>query len=157
MKRKQITELLIHIVSAELVGAFAGLISKHSFSFYQDLAKPPFSPPGWVFPVIWVILYALMGLSVFLIETSGAEHREKKKAFWIYGVQLFVNFLWSVVFFRLRLIPLSVAVILLLLLLVITMIIAFWKIRPAAAYINVPYLLWTAFAVYLNIGVFLFN
>ncbi len=141
MKKPKITELLIFIVATELVGALSGLLAGNSFSFYKELIKPPLSPPGWLFPVMWAILYALMGISAFII----------------YGTQLFVNFMWSIVFFRFKMLRLSVAVILTLLGLIIAMIIIFHRIRPSAAYLNIPYLLWILFASYLNIGILLLN
>ena len=156
MKKQKITELLIFIIATELVGALSGLLAGNSFSFYKELIKPPLSPPGWLFPVMWAILYALMGISAFMIYTSDAK--EKCKAFVIYGTQLFVNFMWSIVFFSdSEMFGLSVAVILTLLALIIAMIIIFRRIRPAAAYLNIPYLLWIVFASYLNIGILLLN
>lgn len=155
MKKIRVTELLIFIVSAELTGALSGLLAGNSFSFYRELIKPPLSPPGWLFPVMWAILYALMGISAFIIYSSDAE--EKNKALAVYGSQLFVNFMWSIVFFRFRMLGLSVAVILILLVLIAVMIITFRRIRTTAAYLNIPYLIWTAFASYLNIGVLLLN
>ena len=155
MKKKNVTELLIFIVATELVGALSGLLAGNSFSLYKELIKPPLSPPGWLFPVMWAILYALMGISAFMIYTSDAK--ERCKALVIYGTQLFVNFMWSIVFFRFRMFGLSVAVILTLLALIIAMIIIFRRIRPAAAYLNIPYLLWIVFASYLNIGILLLN
>lgn len=155
MKRQKITERLIFIAATELVGALSGILAGNSFSFYRELIKPPFSPPGWLFPVMWAILYALMGISAFMIYSSDAK--EKCKALIVYGTQLFVNFMWSIVFFRFQLLGLSVAVILTLLALVLTMIIIFRKIRPVAAYLNIPYLLWIIFASYLNIGILLLN
>lgn len=155
MKRQKITERLIFIAATELVGALSGILAGNSFSFYRELIKPPFSPPSWLFPVMWAILYALMGISAFMIYASDAK--EKWKALIVYGTQLFVNFMWSIVFFRFQLLGLSVAVILTLLALVLTMITIFRKIRPVAAYLNIPYLLWIIFASYLNIGILLFN
>lgn len=155
MKKIKITELLIFIVATELVGALSGLLAGNSFSFYKELIKPPLSLPGWLFPVMWTILYALMGISAFIIYTTNAK--EKRLALIIYGTQLFVNFIWSIVFFRLKMFGLSVAVILILLGLIIAMIIIFHRIRPSAAYLNIPYLLWIVFASYLNIGILLLN
>lgn len=157
MKRIKITEMLIYIVGTELAGALSALLGGNSSLFYSQLSKPPLSPPVWVFPVIWSILYALMGISAFLIYTSNAPINHKRTAYIIYAVQLLVNFTWSIVFFRLKMLGVSVAVILLLLALIIVMIIVFRKIRPISAFLNVPYLLWTIFASYLNIGILILN
>lgn len=157
MKKIKITELLIFITGTELIGALSGLLAGNSSSFYSELIKPPLSPPGWLFPIIWSILYALMGISAFLIFTSNAKTKEKRTAYIIYGIQLLVNFTWSIVFFRLKAIGLSIAVILILLMLIAAMIVIFHRIRPSAAYLNIPYFLWTVFASYLNIGILILN
>lgn len=157
MKKAKITDLLIFIVGTELVGVLSGIIAGNSFSFYKGIVRPPFSPPGWIFPIVWIILYALMGISAYFIYTSKATVRQKNFALAVYAIQLVVNFLWSIVFFRLEMLGLSVIIILLLLLLIVVMICVFYRIRPVAAYLNIPYLLWTAFASYLNIGVLILN
>jgi len=152
MKRSKITNLLIFIVSAELVGVLSAVVSGGNFkAFYSSLNQPPFASPAWLFPVAWGILYALMGISAFLIDESG--HDLKQKALVIYWVQLFINFLWSPVFFGLKSLTGAVIVIVLLLLAVLVMILTFWKIRKSSAYLNIPYLLWVAYATYLTIGV----
>ncbi|MFT3950960.1 MAG: TspO/MBR family protein [Oscillospiraceae bacterium] len=157
MKKQKITELLISIAIAELVGVLSGLLAGNSAEFYSGLVKPPLSPPGWLFPVVWPILYALMGISAYLIYASDADGQKKKKALTLYGAQLFVNFMWSIVFFRFQWIGASVVIIILLLVLVIWMTAVFYKIRPSATWINFPYILWLLFAAYLNIGVFVLN
>ena len=157
MKKTKITDLLIFIVGTELVGVLSGIIAGNSFSFYKEIVRPPFSPPGWIFPIVWIILYALMGISAYFIYTSKATVRQKNFALAVYAIQLVVNFLWSIVFFRLEMVGLSVIIILLLLLLIVVMICVFYRIHPVAAYLNIPYLLWTAFASYLNIGVLILN
>ena len=155
MKKINITELLIFIVSAELTGALSRLLSGNSFEFFETLTKPPFSPPGWIFPIVWFILYALMGFAAYLIYKSDSKGRNS--ALVIYWAQLFLNFLWSIVFFRFNLTGLSVAVILALLVMVTFMIFKFGKINTKAAAINIPYLLWLMYASYLNIGILLLN
>lgn len=141
MNKQKWTELLIFIVAAELVGVLSGIVAGNTNSFYQELAKPPLSPPGWVFPVVWAVLYALMGWSAYLIAAAKVSTSEK----------------WSIVFFRLEKLGGSVAVILVLLGLLIGMLLLFRKIRPLAAWLNLPYLCWTAFASYLNIGIWMLN
>lgn len=153
MKKYKITELLIFIVSTELAGVLSGLLAGNSSEFYSGLIKPPLSPPAWLFPIVWQILYALMGISAFLIFTSDVETDKKRTAYLIYYLQLFFNFIWSIIFFRLKMPGLSAAVILILLVLIIAMITVFYKIRPAAGFLNIPYLIWTLFASYLNIGI----
>lgn len=155
MKKINITELLIFIVSAELTGALSRLLSGNSFEFFETLTKPPFSPPSWIFPIVWFILYALMGFAAYLIYKSDSKGRNS--ALVIYWAQLFLNFLWSIVFFRFNLTGLSVAVILALLVMVTFMILKFGKINTKAAAINIPYILWLLYASYLNICILSLN
>lgn len=157
MKKTKITDLLIFIVGTELVGVLSGIIAGNSFSFYKEIVRPPFSPPGWIFPIVWIILYALMGISAYFIYNSKATVRQKNFALALYTIQLVVNFLWSIVFFRLKMLVFSVVIILLLLVLICVMLYSFYRIRSVAVYLNIPYLLWTAFASYLNIGVLILN
>ncbi|MDF2845595.1 MAG: TspO and like protein [Herbinix sp.] len=91
-------ELLISIAISLGVGALSGFLTRNSMSIYQELIKPPLSPPGWLFPVVWTILYVLMGISAYLIYTS--DSKEKDQALLIYALQLIVNFCWSLVFFN---------------------------------------------------------
>ncbi len=155
MKQKW-TNLLLFIVGTELVGALSALLAGGNFSaFYQTLQRPPFAPPGWLFPVMWGILYALMGISAFLIWESDSFRR--KPALILYGAQLFANFLWSPVFFGLKWLLGAAIVIVTMLVLIIAMMTAFLRICRSAAYLNIPYLLWTVFAAYLTIGVLILN
>jgi tryptophan-rich sensory protein len=155
MKQKW-TNLLLWVVGTELAGALSALLSGGNFSaFYQSLNQPPFAPPGWLFPVMWAILYALMGISAFLIWESSSARR--KNALLLYGAQLLANCLWSPVFFGLKSLRGATAVVIALLLLLIAMVTVFLRIRPLAAYLNVPYLFWTVFAAYLTIGVLVLN
>ena len=156
-KKINITDLLIFIISAELVGVLSALFSGSFKGFYAKLVRPPLSPPGWVFPAVWTILYAIMGISAYMIYSAKAYDDEKRKALTVYWVQLFVNFSWSIVFFRMRLLNTAVIVIIALLVLIAVMIKMFLKIRPIAGYINIPYLVWVAFAAYLNIATAILN
>ncbi len=157
MKKHSIVDLLIYIVSAEAVGALSALFSGGFGDFFTKYEKPPLLPPSWLFPVVWTILYALMGISAYLISSSGEDDCSKSRALKLYWIQLAVNFSWSIVFFRFEALWAAVAVILLLLALIIAMILSFKKIRPSAAYINIPYLLWVTFASYLTIAIAIIN
>lgn len=150
------TNLLLFVVGTELVGAVSALLSGGNFrAFYETLDRPPFSPPGWIFPVAWGILYALMGVSAFLIYDS--PHLKKRLAFFLYGAQLFANFLWTPVFFGLRSFTGATVVVIAMLVLIFAMLLSFWRIRKSAALLNLPYLLWTVYAAYLTIGVMVRN
>lgn len=157
MKKIRLTELLIFIVSAELVGALSALFAGGNFSVYDSIIKPPLSPPAIVFPVVWTVLYALMGISVYFIYTSGSEKSQRKRSYTIYIVQLLFNFLWSIVFFRFKAFTLSSVVIIILLISIILMILNFYKVRKISAYLNIPYILWVLFAAYLNIATAILN
>ncbi len=156
MKKENLTTALIFIVGTELIGALSALLSGGNFSvFYQSLHQPPLAPPGWLFPVMWAILYALMGFSAYQIYIS--DDAQKHKALLLYFIQLAVNFSWSIVFFRFQSLLGAVFVILLLLVLVFLMILQFGKIRKSAGWLNLPYLAWVAFATYLTIGIYRLN
>ena len=157
MKKHSISDIIIFILSAELVGAFSALLSGGFGDFYEKFTPPPLLPPAWLFPVVWTILYAVMGFSAYLISSSEADSSERNKALFIYWIQLAVNFLWSIVFFRLENPWAAFVVILILLILIIAMIISFRKISPLAAMINIPYLIWVCFATYLNLATAIIN
>ncbi len=152
-----LSDLLIFILSAELAGALSGVFAGDFGAVYSALEKPPLSPPGWVFPAVWTVLYALLGISAYLIHTSDGEGKSKSRAFVLYWAQLAVNFSWSIVFFGANAYSAAVAVIAVLIILVIAMIAVFFGIRRAAGLINIPYLLWLLFAAYLNISVAVLN
>lgn len=150
MKKIQITDLLIFIISAELTGALSALIVGDFSVMYNSLIKPPLSPPPIVFPVVWAVLYAIMGISAYLIYNAGVHKVKKKTALFVYFVQLFVNFMWSIIYFKFNSLIGGALLIVVLDILVILMIYLFKKIRPFAAYLNYPYFAWLIFATYLN-------
>lgn len=152
MKKFSLTDLLIFVVSAELVGALSALFAGDFKAFYTEIIRPPLSPPAVVFPIVWAILYALMGISAYLVSVSGKSYSLK-----IYNIQLAVNFLWSIVFFRFRLLKISAILAVILLILVGVMMMQFCKVRKISAGLNVPYLIWSAFAVYLSIAICIIN
>lgn len=157
MKRNNLYDLLIFVLSAELAGVLSSLFAGDISAVYQTLEKPPLSPPDWVFPIVWIILYALMGISAYLVYRSDSEPVRVKSALRVYWLQLVVNFSWSIVFFRFQAFWAAFVVLAILIILVITMLVKFAKIRPAAALVNVPYLLWLLFAAYLNVTTALLN
>lgn len=151
MKKFSLTDLITSVVIAELAGAVSGVIAGDFRTLYSRIIQPPLSPPAIVFPVVWVVLYALMGVSAYLVK------RKKPDILKIYIIQLAVNFSWSIVFFRLRMFLLSAIVAITLLILVGIMIMRFCKVSKPAAAMNVPYLLWSAFAVYLTTAIYILN
>lgn len=157
MKKHSIVDILIFVTSAELVGVLSALLTGSFSDFFEKYVEPPLLPPGWLFPVVWVILYAVMGFSAYLIYASDGERDKKKTALTIYGAQLLLNFSWSIVFFRFEALWAAFVVILLLWIAIIAMILSFRKIKPLAGYINIPYLIWVTFAAYLNLATAIIN
>ena len=155
MKKFSFTELIISIVFAELVGAVSALLAGDFRGLYTELIQPPLSPPAWVFPVVWAVLYALMGITSYMIYRS--DSYRSKSALIVYFIQLAVNFSWSIIFFRFQLFTIAAVVAVILTVLVGIMICMFLSIRKKAGYFNIPYLLWMIFASYLAIGTALFN
>lgn len=155
--RINITDLLIFIVSAELAGALSALLSGGFRDFFIKYEKPPLLPNAGVFPVVWTILYAVMGISAYLIYSSGKDRDDVKTALKVYWAQLFVNFSWSIIFFRFELLWLAVGVVVLLLALIAVMIKLFKDIHTIAGYMNIPYLVWVAFATYLTVAIAVIN
>ncbi len=155
---KQNTKLLIKSIALPiLVGLISGLLTRNAMQDFQVLVKPPLAPPGWLFPVVWIILYTLMGISAYLIQTSSADEEMKSDALMIYRYQLMVNFLWPIFFFSFGWYLVAFAWLLLLWGLVIVMIWNFSKISKTAAYLNIPYLIWLTFAAYLNGAIWWLN
>ncbi|MBQ3161373.1 MAG: tryptophan-rich sensory protein [Oscillospiraceae bacterium] len=157
MKKHNISDMLIYIISAEVIGAVSALLSGGFSDFFDKYQEPPLLPPAWLFPVVWTILYAVMGYSAYLIHNSDADPVQKKNSLTIYWVQLALNFSWSIVFFRFEALWAAFAVIMALWVMIIAMIASFRKISPAAAYMNIPYLIWVTFAAYLNLATALIN
>lgn len=138
------------------VGALSAFISMGAMSDFDALRKPPLSPPGWLFPIVWTILYALMGFSLFLV-TGMPRSEDREQGIVLFSVQLFFNFMWSIFFFNLSLYFFSFIWLVALWALIILMILSFRKVSPLAAYLNIPYLAWVTFAGYLNLGIALLN
>ena len=155
MKNLDIKKLLFYIITTILIGVIPSIFVFKSINVYNSLNRPPFSPPSIVFPIVWTILYMLMGISIYIIMQS--KRKLKKNAKLIYYIQLVTNALWTPIFFEFKEYFLAFLWILMLIVFVITMILTFYKISKKAAYIQIPYLLWLLFASYLNFGVFVLN
>ena len=139
--------LIKNILIPVIMGGIVGLIIS-PFMNYQNLNKPPLSPPGIVFPIVWTILYIIMGYSFY-------KQKEQNKT--IYYTQLIVNGLWSIIFFIFKWYLLAFIWIILLIILVIIMIYKFYKENKLSGLINIPYLIWLFFALYLSFGVYILN
>ena len=148
-------ELIVSIAISLGVGALSGYLTKDSMSLYQELVKPPLTPPGWIFPVVWTILFVLMGISAYLIYVS--DSKDKNQALQIYAIQLMLNFIWSLAFFNMQAYLLAFVILILLWISIIAMIKSFYEINSLAGKLQVPYLLWVTFAGYLNLAIYLLN
>ena len=148
-------QLALSVAIPLIVGGLAAAINFSGFREFQSLNQPALTPPPWVFSVVWTILYALMGVSFYLILNS--DKKNKTLAFSFYFAQLFVNFMWSFVFFTLENYSLSVFLIITLLVLIAGMIAFFYPLNKKAAYLQLPYFLWVCFATYLNWQIFILN
>lgn len=162
MKKKiNIKSLIFFLVITLGVGALSGFLTKDSMDVYSKYNRPLFSPPGFIFPIVWSILFILMAISAYLIYNADYTSLEDKKArnnaLFVYFLQLVVNFLWPIIFFRLDAVALAAVWLGVLILLVAYTMYLFYKIRPSAAYLLIPYILWLAFAAYLNIGILVLN
>ena len=148
--RKLIISLLISLG----VGGLSALITMGSMDIYKYLVKPPLSPPSILFPIVWTILYILMGISAYLVYRDSSIDSGALK---IYALQLFINFVWPILFFVLNYRLLALIWIIILDIVVIIMIRKFYKINKTAAYLQIPYLVWVLFATYLNFGFYMLN
>lgn len=142
---------------SEAVGLLAGLLTRNSMDFYaQTIQRPPLSPPGWLFPVVWTVLYALMGIGaarIWLAEPSPQRSRGLN----LFVTQLVVNFFWPLIFFNAQAFGFALVWLLLLWVLVAWMIVTFYQVDRLAAVLQIPYLIWQTFAAYLNWGVWQLN
>lgn len=149
-------KLLVCIAVPLVVGALSAFFSGGMGDF-ERVNQPPLSPPGWLFPVVWTILYTLMGIASYLVLVSDESNLMKGNALAVYGVQLVFNFFWSIIFFRYECYWCAFVWLLLLELFIILTALLFWKIDTRAAYLLIPYIVWVAFAGYLNLGIAILN
>ena len=150
-------KLLLSLVIPLAVGGLAAFITRDYRDIYSSINNPPFAPKPWVFPVVWTILYILMGISLYLVWSRDATYLRKRCAFILFGIQLALNFIWSPIFFVYQKFLLAFVILVLIWLAVLFMIICFCKISKPAALLQIPYLIWLTFAAYLNYGVYLLN
>ena len=149
--------LIIAIAIPLLVGAVSGFISSNSMEQFGQLNQPPLAPPGFLFPIVWTILYVLMGIASYLVFSSNKKQEDVKDALTVYALQLAVNFFWSIFFFNLEWYLFAFFWLILLWILILYTILLFYRISKPAAYLMVPYLVWVTFAGYLNLGIYVLN
>jgi len=163
MKLNNFFKLVIAIGISEMAGIIGSVFTISAIpNWYSTLVKPALNPPSWIFGPVWTTLYALMGIAAFLIWSSYAKVSEDKKkgikvALALFGIQLVLNTLWSIIFFGLQNPGWALVNIILLWLAIVWTIAVFYKISKPAAYLLVPYLLWVSFAMYLNYAIWALN
>lgn len=152
----KISKLILAILICEGIGILGSVFTISEITtWYMSLNKPFFSPPNFVFGPVWTTLYFLMGISIFLIFER--KIKDKNKLLGLFGLQLFLNFLWSLIFFGAHNPALAFVVIIFLWISILVLIIKFWKISQQAAMLLMPYLLWVSFASFLNLFIVLLN
>ena len=154
---KKLKPYIISVLIALGVGGLSALLTMGNMDIYDVIKKPFLAPPGILFPIVWTILYILMGISAAMIYKSCAPREKRQAALYTYGASLAVNFLWSILFFNFGAYLLSFIWLLLLLVLIIKTIFSYHEIKPLAAYLQIPYAAWVAFAGYLNCSIWLMN
>ena len=145
-------ELFFYINITLVIGAVPSIFV-YTNNIYNTLDKPPLSPPGILFPIVWTILFILMGISAYRISIRNSNNTELL----IYFIQLIVNALWTPIFFGLNAYLFALIWLILLIVLVVIMISKFYKLDNVSAYLNIPYLIWLLFALYLNFGIYILN
>ncbi|CAN5358617.1 TspO/MBR family protein [soil metagenome] len=155
---KPIWKIIIAVVVCLAIGSLSGLATMDAIDgWYATINKPSFNPPNWVFGPAWTLLYILMGIAAGLVWKAGWERKEVRTALAVFGVQLLLNGLWSIIFFTLESPIWALVEILVLLMFIVLTIILFRHINTAAAYLLVPYLLWVSFATVLTASILYLN
>lgn len=156
--KKQTRVYIISVAVSLGVGIISALLTRGNMNIYEEINTPPLSPPSFLFPVVWTVLYVLMGISAAMVLTTRTSSLVKRKeALPIYSVSLFFNFFWSIIFFNFRAFGFSFVWLIILLTLIILTIVRYSGINKTAAYLQIPYAVWVTFAGYLNFGIWLLN
>ena len=157
MKKTTWKPYVLWILLAEAVGALSGWLTREGTQLFSEtVAKPPLTPPSLVFPIVWGILYALMGIGAARVSLTEPSE-DRSRGLNLFVTQLIVNFFWSLIFFNAQAYGFAFFWLLLLWGLVLWMTLTFRKVDKIAAWLQVPYLLWLTFAAYLNFGVWRLN
>lgn len=155
--RRNLPLLAMLVIIIEIGGFLSGFLSGTGGEIYNSLQKPSFSPPGWIFPVVWTVLYFLMALALYRILLHGQQGEDISNAIFFFVVQLILNYIWSIIFFRFQLYGVAFLELLLLLFFIIVTTVEFTKIDRIAGWLMVPYIIWVAFAAVLNYSIWMKN
>lgn len=157
MKLSPIVLFVLCVAGVLTVGFVSGYSTASSINgWYTTINKPSFNPPNFLFGPVWSLLYALMGVSLFLIlrcEPSAAKNR----AILLFSIQLILNFFWSLIFFRYQLTGWALTEIILMWMAILAMIVQFMRVKPVAGWLQIPYILWVSFATLLNAAIYQLN
>ena len=150
--------LLISILVCQFTGVLGALFTTPAIpTWYNTLVKPSFVPPNWTFSVVWMLLFLLMGIALYIVWEKGLEKAEVRKAMTVFVIQLFLNIMWSVLFFGLRSPFYGLVGIVVLWVLILVNIWLFYKISRTSGLLLVPYILWVSFAAVLNYSIWVLN
>jgi tryptophan-rich sensory protein len=152
---KKAKTFILSILLSLTVGGLSALATASNMNIYDKITPPPLAPPGWLFPVVWTVLFILMGISAAIIFTS--KSRKKDDALFVYAVSLVLNFSWSIFFFNMQSFIVAFVILVALWLSIIITMIKYFKIKKSAAWLQLPYLLWVTFAGYLNLAIIYLN
>ena len=139
------------------VGGFSAFLTRDGMEYFKLVSKPPLSPPPWVFPVVWTILYLMLGAASYLVWVSGVSASRRDRALTVYGLNLALNLLWPIVFFTMRFYFAAFLLLLVLWVMAVTAALLFSCIEEKAGKLRIPYIVWLSFAAYLNVGVWVLN
>lgn len=140
-----------------LIGGFSAFLTSEDMKAYGTMNKPPLAPPAWLFPIVWTILYVLVGIASYLVYVAETDRERKRSALLIYASQLVMNFFWSTLFFTYGQYLISFMWLIAMWVLIIICVVRFYRIRPAAGYLMGVLFLWTSFAAYLNAAYYLLS
>lgn len=157
-KLKSVGQALLFILACQLAGILGAVFTATGDSgWYQNLEKPIFNPPSWLFAPVWTLLYTLMGIAAYLVWQRGGHRYVVKKALAVFAAQLVLNALWTPVFFGAHQVGLALVVIGLLWVFILATMVLFYQRSKLACWLLLPYLLWVAFAMVLNVSIWLMN
>lgn len=151
-------KLILSIVICQAAGLIGTIFTMDSIpTWYASLNKPSFNPPNWLFGPVWTLLYLMMGISLFIVWKEDLKNKVVKSAFIIFMIQLFLNTIWSIIFFGMHSTAGGLIIIALLWIMILITILKFMKISRVAGILLIPYLLWVSFATLLNFSIFKLN
>jgi len=152
---KKILKVGLFIAIPLLIGGLSALITMGNMQLFDSINKPPLAPPKWLFPVAWTILYIMMGIASYFLYKADSE--EGREALVLYGIQLFFNFWWSIIFFNLKAYWFAAIWLFTMWIIILILLIKSKKIDVRSFWLLLPYFLWTTFAFYLNVGIAILN